>query len=89
MMKIEGKHSEYELQQSSNYGKDEKWLIPQATNKDKMTERKKCVDIDIHGNDLDHMGNIMESGVEDHDTLTPLNFFLSKDFFWKRKKIVK
>jgi hypothetical protein len=54
-----------------------------------MTERKKCVDIDIHGNDLDHMGNIMESGVEDHDTLTPLNFFLSKDFFWKRKKIVK
>ncbi len=60
-MKIEGKHSEYELQQSSNYGKEEKWLVPHATNKDKMTERKKGGDVDIHGNDLDHMGNIMES----------------------------
>jgi len=54
-----------------------------------MTERKKVGDVDIHGNDLDHMGNIMESWVVDHDTLTPLNFFLREDFFLKRKKIGK
>jgi hypothetical protein len=54
-----------------------------------MTERKKRVDVDIHGNDLDHMGNIMESWVVDHDTLTPLNFILKEDVFLKIKKIEK